>query len=240
MKTIRYAGMALAVLTLDGAVAYRLHEGSATEYDAMAFIGVHVALLFLLALKTLNRRIGRILACAVGVQIAAFGFLLLTQTSPQVDAYNKALAAMQNDELPAAIKLFDESVAAHKKLADRSLPARLFAPKVRKDLEALALFHKANCLVKLNKGKEAVEALKKSLQSNPGNCYSGLDLAGAQRRYLEALETQSNLEKLFKSGQGGGHATGPGGGQGQPQPGQQPGRERQPQPGSGKQERDAL
>lgn len=240
MKNIRYIGIAAAVLVLDCFVAYRLHEGSATEYDAMAFVGVHVALLFLLALKTLRKRLSRALALVVGLAIAFAGGLLVTQTSPQVDAYNRALVAMRDDELPAATKCFDESVALYKKLADRPVLSRLLAPKVRKDLEALALFHKANCLVKLNKGADAVEALKKSLQSNPGNCFEGMDMADAQRCYLEALEAQSNLEKLFKSGQGGGHATGPGGGQGQPQPGQQPGRERQPQPGSGKQERDAL
>lgn len=240
MKIIRYVGLAVAVLSLDGVIAYRLHEGSATEYDAMAFVGVLAALLFLLALKTLRNRLARATALVSGLALALSGAALLTQTAPQVGVYNNAIVSMQEGDLLQAIKFFDESVTIHKKLAERPLLARLISPKVRNDFEALALFHKANCLVKLNKGKEAVDALKKSLQSNPGNCYEGLDLSAAQRRYLEALEAQSNLEKLFKSGQAGGHATGPGGGQGQPQPGQQPGRERQPQPGAGKQERDAL
>lgn len=220
--------------------AFKLHFNTATITHVYVLIATVTFLSLYAALFLLNSRYGKPAFAAAGVVALALGFWLFNYKSSQIELYNAGIEAMDRGDLPAAIKLFDASVAAYKQESNRSQLARLVFPQPNKDLEARAHFQKGNCLVRARKPQDAVKAYKESLASNPGNNFDeDLSMAGAASRYNDHLHTAANLEKLFSSGQGGGKATGNGR---QPGQGQQPGpsRERQPNPGAGRQPRDSL
>jgi len=219
---------------------FKLHFNTATITHVYLLIGCVSFLALYAAMFLLNSKWAKPAFAGAGVVALALGFYLWNYRSLQVDLYNAGVAAMDQGDLPTAMKLFDASTVAYKMESSRSQLARLILPEPNKDLEARAHFHKGNCLVKLRKPQDAVKAYTESLASNPGNSFDGLSLEQAASRYNDALHTMANLEKLFSSGQGGGKAKGNGQrpGQGPPQPG--PGRDRQPSPGAGKQPRDSL
>lgn len=219
---------------------FKLHFNTATLIHVYVLVGAVSFLALYGALYLLHTKWAKPAFVGAGVAVLAIGLYLWSYRSAQVDLYNAGIAAMDQGDIPTAVKLFDASVAAYKQESSRSQLASLILPEPNKDLEARALFHKGNCLVKARKTKDAVKAYVESLQSNPGNCFEGITLTEAASRYNDALQTMANLEKLFSSGQSGGKATGNGKqrGQGQPQPG--PSRDRQPNPGAGRQPRDTL
>ncbi len=219
---------------------FKLHFNTATLIHVYVLVGAVSFLALYGALYLLHTKWAKPAFVGAGVVVLAIGLYLWSYRSAQVDLYNAGIAAMDQGDIPTAVKLFDASVAAYKQESSRSQLARLILPEPNKDLEARAHFHKGNCLVKARKTKDAVKAYVESLQSNPGNCFEGITLEEAASRYNDALQTMANLEKLFSSGQSGGKATGNGKqrGQGQPQPG--PSRDRQPNPGAGRQPRDTL
>lgn len=219
---------------------FKLHFNTATLIHVYVLVGAVSFLALYGALYLLHTKWAKPAFVGAGVAVLAIGLYLWSYRSAQVDLYNAGITAMDQGDIPTAVKLFDASVAAYKQESSRSQLARLILPQPNKDLEARALFHKGNCLVKARKTKDAVKAYVESLQSNPGNCFDGITLEEAASRYNDALQTMANLEKLFSSGQSGGKATGNGKqrGQGQPQP--VPSRDRQPNPGAGRQPRDTL
>jgi tetratricopeptide (TPR) repeat protein len=219
---------------------FKLHFNTATIIHVYILIGAVSFLALYAALYLLHTKWAKPAFVGAGLVVLTLGLYLWSYRSNQIELYNAGIAAMDQGDIPTAVKLFDASVAAYKHESSRSQLARLILPEPNKDLEARALFHKGNCLVKARKTKDAVKAYIESLQSNPGNCFEGITLEQAASRYNDALQTMANLEKLFSAGQSGGKATGNGKqrGQGQPQPG--PSRDRQPNPGAGRQPRDTL
>lgn len=219
---------------------FKLHFNTATIAHVYVLIGGISFLVLYAAVYLLHTKWAKAAFVSMGLVALAFGFTLLRYQSAQVELYNAGISAMDQGDLATAVKLFDASVAAYKQESSRSQLASLILPEPDKDVEARALFHKGNCLVKDKKTKEAVKAYIEGLVSNPGNCFEGLTIEQAASRDYDARQTMSNLEKLFESGQGGGKARGNGKGQGQGQPQPGPGRDRQPQPGAGRQPRDTL
>ncbi len=218
--------------------AWKLNNNSATTYHAYVLMGSVAFLALAAAVFVLHTKWAKPAFVAAGLAVVLTGLYLANYKSRQVELYNQAMAAMDAGDLPAAGKLFDESVNAYRMEARASQLVRLVVPAPNQDLEARALFQKGNILVRMRKPQDAVKAYIESLSVNPGNSFSGLNTPQSAARYNDALHTQSNLEKLFNTGQSGGQARGNGRGQGQPQPG--PGRDRNPQPGAGRQSRDSL
>lgn len=219
--------------------ALQLNANSANPVVVYLFLGAIAVLALSAANYVLHTRWAKPAFAALGVLAFASGIYLLHYKSAQIELYNMAMVQMDQGNVKEASELFDASIQSYKAESQRSQLARLIFPEPNKDLEARAYFHKSNCMIRMRKGKEAVEALKESLKSNPGNSFDALGMEHAAARYNDALHAQYNLEKLFNNGQGGGHGQGNQPGQGQrPQPGPQ--REGQPQPGSGKGSRESL
>ncbi len=220
--------------------AYKLHVNAATLTEVYLFMAAIAVFALAAANYVLHTSWAKPAFAALGIAAVLTGMYLLNYKSQQIELYNQGMVLLDQGKVKEASEQFDKSIAAYKTESGRTQLAKLIFPEPSKDLEARAFFHKSNCMIRMRKGKEAVEALKESLKSNPGNSMYGLTMEQAAQRYNDALHTQANLEKLFNNGQGGGHAQGNQPGQGQPQPGNQPQRGRQPQPGSGKGSRNAL
>ena len=220
--------------------AYKLHVSEATITHVYLFLSAIAVFALAAANYVLHTKWAKPAFVALGVVAVLGGLHLLNYKSSQIELYNQGMVMLDQGKVKEASELFDKSIAAYKTESSRTQLSKLIFPEPSKDLEARAYFHKSNCMIRMRKGKEAVEALKESLKSNPGNSMHGLTMEQAALRFNDALHAQANLEKLFNNGQGGGHAQGNQPGQGQPQPGNQPSRGRQPQPGSGKGSRNAL
>ncbi len=217
---------------------FKLHFNTGSITHVYLMVGGYSFVLLYTGMMLASHKWAKPGFATIGLMLLGVGFYLWSYKSPQVEAYNAGIAAMDQGDLPTAMKAFDASIAASKVEAGRTQLERLIFPEPNRDLEARAHFHKGNILVKARKPQDAVKAYILSLTSNPGNSFDGLTIEGAAARYNDALHTQANLEKLFSSGQGGGKATGNGRGK----PGQQPspGRDKQPSPGAGRQPRDSL
>ncbi len=164
------------------------------------------------------------------------GFGLITWTSGQTAYYNAGLQAYQAGDMPAAIQLFDRSIAAYKAEKNASWTHRFIYPKPDTEMAAQAYFHKGKAHLQNKQAELAVESLKESLRLNPGDQYEGLDPADAKRLHEEALVVKYDLEQLFKSRPDQAQQQGKGKGKGKgDKPGNQqaPGTEPGSQPGKG-------
>jgi tetratricopeptide (TPR) repeat protein len=217
---------------------YSIHSGTGSPFHlyvlAIACGGIMTALAVLIA----HQKWAAYGAMACGATLMAGALWLLTYQSAQLTAYNKAMVALDQHDLPALVKLLDESSAAFQAESKRSPLLQLLLPAPRKDIEARAHFHKGVALVQMKKGKEAVAEFWKSLRVNPGNRYIGLSSEEAALWYDDALQAKANIEKLYKSGQANGQAKGKG------NPSQRPSEKRDPQDdpanSSGKKGRESL
>ena len=172
-----------------------------------------------------------------GILLLFLGLHMLLWPDSQVALYNEGLQAYRTNRAQEAVQLFDRSVAIYEQRANDSYLERVFYPSPDRELAALAEFHKAKALIRMKKGKEAVEAFKESLYLNPGNGYDTiegfehLDAEDIERLHEAAKITKYDLELLFKNNKQ--LAEGEGEGKGQPQPGDEEGKKQQPgqQPG---------
>lgn len=236
-----------AAAVLSGAgLLYVLYQLAVSRAGQLEFVILGVALTVLVVsglVKLLTHRLAGVLSIGVGLVLLASGILLLHQRSQQVDAYNRAMDAIQEGDYANELKHLDESLAAYERDRMRSQLARLVMPEPPSYLAARAHFHKGNLYAQTpNKGRQAYEELAKSLAINPGNHIIGLTAQDAVIFELDARRAQRNLEKLIKSGQSGGQGM-PHGKQGQGQQ-QQPGEKRDPgrdpAPGAGRMPRNIL
>lgn len=184
------------------------------------------------------------IACSiVGAMLIACGLLLLSCESEQVSHYNNAMQAREEENPQQQQKALEASQAAYGRRLQSNQLVKTFMPEPQRYLSARAFFHESNVLVTMpNKGKQAYDALTRSLTLNPGNRTAGLTADEAVRDEVDARQAQRNLVKLIRSGQAGSAGT-PHGKQGQGEP-QQPGDKRdpgrEPQPGAGRMPRNTL
>lgn len=217
---------------------YGLHTGSGNLLHLYALAIASGGILTALAVLIAHQKWAAYGCMAAGLVFACTALWLLTYQSAQLTAYNKAMVALDQHDLPALVKLLDESSAAYQAESKRSPLLQLLLPAARKEIESRAHFHKGVALVQMKKGKEAVAEFWKSLRVNPGNRYIGLTSEEAALWYDDALQAKANIEKLYKSGQANGQAKGKG------NPSQRPSEKRDPQDdpanSSGKKGRESL
>lgn len=210
----------------------RLVDGTGNQAHLWAFIALGGALGLGGALLLLHSKWAKLSSMAAGILLLAVAAQLTHYRNHQVELYNEAMQAYASRDAVKAIKALDASLSAYKQDTQRGPLKRLIYGEPRRDLAALALFHKANILIQVQKADLAVEAFKESLRINPGDEYHGLSPSAAESLNKIALDTKYNLEMLFKSGQASGQGKGKGKGEGkgkpsnQREPGDDPGTQR--------------
>jgi len=181
-----------------------------------------------------NRKRWLFAALVAGAALLVGGYRLATFTSGQAELYNLGLKAYETGDMPKAIQLFDQSIAAYKHEQNASWLHRFIYPQPSQELAALACFQKAKAQLQNNQAELAVESFKDSLKLNPGDRYEGLAPEEAERLHEEAMVVKYDLEMLFKSRPDLAQQQGKGNGKGKgdsnkPDPGNDPGT----QPGKG-------
>ncbi len=190
------------------------------------------------------------LVSLVGILMLASAFHILSWTNIQVEEFNAGLATYEaaiappapgqplqiaaadaphpkEKELLLAVQQFDRSLAAYRnRVANENHLYNYIYPPPDRGLAARAAFQKAKALLALKQPAAALEAFKESLMLNPGNGYTNVALAEAQRLEREARVTQYNLELLFSENENLAKKEGSSKEQGEPnkpEPGNQPG-----------------
>ncbi len=146
---------------------------------------------------------------ALGVLILATGVITCLRQDGQAILYDQGLrsyikAQSENADDPAseiktpadrtkalqeAAQMFDLSIKVYKRESQGSWLQRFFLPHADAHLAALASFRLGNCLLWLQKEKEAVAAYEGYLQLNPGG--------ENDKNVGDTLVDQHNLEILF-------------------------------------------
>jgi tetratricopeptide (TPR) repeat protein len=178
------------------------------------------------------RRMAVIATVIIGALIFSYGLYLYSWRDAQIAQYNQGIAAYRSGDHQVAVKYFDTSLSTYKGRQDLNWMERFIYPKPDKELAALASFHKAKSLLRLNQAPPAVQAFKESLELNSGNLYLGRDLTEKEYQVFReaAMVVKYNLELLFKNdpqqaqkqGKGKGKGNGPPQ-DGKPVPGDDPG-----------------
>jgi hypothetical protein len=178
-----------------------------------------------------------LLPALIGVPLALEGYSAATWQSPQVVAYNQAMAifrdaiANQNPyELNNAVTLFQQSASAYQRQEGESGVDRVLHGSPSSELLAQTYFHEGLAdLIQYSAYQQksyldqAVQLLEQAIQVNPGLPYAHDIAAGdIDRLAAESLPPKYDLEQLFQQNpqeaQGHGQPK-PGSGQGQ-KPGQ--------------------
>jgi len=223
MKWLHNHMAAILAIALAAALVYSGNAAvshNATILDVAVFLSAAALLIGYGVILVLHTGWGRLAAIAGGALVFMVGYRLQNYRSDVVSHYNDAIAQITQGDATNSLKELDAVVACYRAELQRERLPALVLPAPRRDLAALAMFHKGNLLVMMKKTQEASEAYQEGLRLNPADTPQTPPLL-----QKIALDTRYNLELLLRSGQAHGQGQGNGKGQGQgnkPGDGQQP------------------